>query len=71
MQKVIEISDYELERGKPVPSKLHGSIQSQLVLNIGVAYPAKFSVFSELSLKLGGWESVPDISIFPKMEMDY
>lgn len=71
MQKVIEVSDYELERGKPMPSKLHGYIQSQLILNIGIAYPGKFSVFSELSLKLGSWESVPDISIFPRMEMDY
>jgi hypothetical protein len=27
MQKVIEISEYEQERGKPMPSKLHGHIQ--------------------------------------------
>jgi Uma2 family endonuclease len=71
MQKTIEISDYELERGKPMPSKLHGYIQSQFVLNIGMTYPGKFSVFSELTLKLGPWESVPDISIFPKMVIDY
>jgi Uma2 family endonuclease len=71
MQKVIEVSQYELERGKPMPSKLHGYIQSQLILTIGMTYPGRFSVFSELSLKLDNWESVPDISIFPKMEIDY
>jgi Uma2 family endonuclease len=71
MQKTIEISDYELERGKPMPSKLHGYIQLNLGTVLKVTYGEKFSLFSELSLKLGTWESVPDISIFPKMTIDY
>jgi Uma2 family endonuclease len=71
MQKVIEVSQYELERGKPMPSKLHGYIQLQLGTVLQVSYGDRFSLFSELSLKLGTWESVPDISIFPKMEIDY
>jgi Uma2 family endonuclease len=71
MQKVIEISQYELERGKPMPSKLHGYVQSKLISNLDKLYGDKYSLFSELSLQLNTWDSVPDISIFPKMEIDY
>jgi Uma2 family endonuclease len=71
MQKTIEVSQYEQERGKPMPSKLHGHIQFNLGLYLGVSYSERFSFFSELSLQLNAWDSVPDISIFPKMEFDY
>ena len=71
MQKTIEVSQYELERGKPMPSKLHGYIQIQLGTALQVTYGDRFSLFSELSLKLGTWESVPDICMFPKMVIDY
>ncbi len=71
MQKVIEVSEYELERGKPMPSKLHGYIQSKLIAALEFGYGEQYTLFSELSLDLSTWESVPDISIFPKMEIDY
>lgn len=71
MQKVIEISQYEQERGKPMPSKLHGHIQSNINILLGGSYWDKFSFFSELNLQLNGWDSVPDISIFPKMNFNY
>jgi Uma2 family endonuclease len=71
MQKVIEVSQYEQERGKPMPSKLHGHIQSNINIYLGMDYLDKFSFFSELSLQLDTWESVPDISLFPKMKFDY
>lgn len=54
-----------------MPSKLHGYIQLQLGTALQVNYGDKFSLFSELSLELGTWESVPDLSIFPKMTIDY
>ena len=71
MQKVIEVSQYELERGKPMPSKLHGFVQSKLIAALEIGYGEQYTLFSELSLDLSNWESVPDISIFPKMEIDY
>ena len=52
MQKVIKISQYELERGKPIPSKLHGYVQSKLISNLDKLYGDKYSLFSELSLQL-------------------
>jgi Uma2 family endonuclease len=71
MQKVIEVSQYEQERGKPMPSKLHGHVQLKLGTVLDNSYSDRFSLFSELSLDLNQWDSVPDISIFPKMELDY
>lgn len=71
MQKVIEVSQYELERGKPMPSKLHGRVQLILGAELQIAYGDRFNLFSELSTDLSEWESVPDISIYPKMEIDY
>lgn len=71
MQKVIEVSQYELERGKPMPSKLHGRVQRILGAELLTAYGEKFNLFSELSTDLSEWESAPDISIYPKAEIDY
>jgi hypothetical protein len=53
-----------------MPSKLHGHIQFNIGLYLGMSYSDKFSFFSELSLQLNTWDSVPDIYVFPKMEFD-
>ena len=65
-----EISNYELERNKPMPSLNHGTIQANLIFAIMALYRNKYKVVSELALNLGTWPSVPDISILPKAEMD-
>jgi len=62
-----EISGYEVERNKPMPSLNHGLIQANLIFAIKLGYRDKYSVISELSLDLSGWESVPDVCIIPKM----
>ena len=71
MQKTIEVSQYELERGKPMPSKLHGRVQLILGAELQIAYGDRLNLFSELSTDLSEWESVPDISVYPKKEIDY
>lgn len=64
-------SDYELERGKPMPSKLHGFTQSKLITQLNLVSGERYDVFSELSLLLEDWPSVPDIALFPQTEIDY
>lgn len=72
METTLEIiSDYELERGKPMPSKLHSRIQTKLIAFLENNYESRYNFFSELSLDLNDWSSVPDISIFPKTDIDY
>ena len=69
METQDSISDYERERGKPMPSKAHGYIQ----LNLGVALAAfrdQYTSFSELTLELDGRELTPDLSVYPKTDVD-
>lgn len=59
-------SDYEIERDKPMPSKHHSFVQSNLNYLIRAKYK-KFRLGSEISLDLSIRERVPDIGIFPQM----
>jgi Uma2 family endonuclease len=70
LQSIDEIVfDYETERNKPMPSLNHGSIQANLIMELA-KFRKKFRISSELSFDLSDWPSVPDICIFPKMELD-
>ena len=59
-------SDYELERGKPMPSKLHGRLQAKLVGLLYVSCGQTHTIYSELSLTLAPTfaRQVPDIAIY-------
>ena len=63
-------SIYEIERNKPMPSLNHSVIQANLIFELMKLYRDQFSFPSELNLKLSNWPSVPDLSIYPKMEID-
>ena len=66
----VEISDYEKERGKPIPSLHHSVVQ----LRLGIAFSAhkEFSILPELDLEMpSGQRLVPDISVYPKIALDW
>jgi Uma2 family endonuclease len=69
MEAVLTLSDYEIERGKPMPSKNHSIIQSNIVYLTG-KYRRTYRFLSEISLELDYWQSTPDIGIFPPMSID-
>ena len=62
--------DYTHERNKPMPSLNHSTIQANLIFEIKLRYNERFKVTSELNLGLNDWQSVPDITLLPKAEMD-
>jgi hypothetical protein len=66
MELVVEKSQYELERGKPIPSKNHSIIQKRITKFIEEKYPNKFEILPELSLDIrtAGREKVPDLDKF-------
>ncbi len=64
------LTEYEIERGKPVPSLNHGVIQA-LLTGAFLEQRARYTVVSELTLDLDGWRVTPDLSLYPKLEMDY
>ena len=60
---------YEEERGKPMPSRNHGRVQTNLT---GEFVPQQqFSIYNELTLTIGGLNYTPDISIYPRESADY
>lgn len=67
----LSLSEYELERGKPMPSRNHGKIQarlSQLLLN---RHSEQYDVMSEVTLVLPERDVTPDIAIYPKRPDDW
>lgn len=71
MDTTSELTPYEIERGKPMPSKNHGYVQGKFLFLLNLHGEKDYTFFSELSLDLADWESVPDIAIYPKMEIDF
>ena len=63
METVIVKSDYEIERGKPMPSKNHAFAQTRLIVAFATQFK-QYQVLSELSLQLEIGEKVPDLAIF-------
>ena len=67
-----KLSEYEIERNKPLPDFRHSVVQSNLIFELGSRYNKKFSFFSELNISMPTEkDAVPDISIYPKMKIDY
>ncbi|MDZ7935322.1 MAG: Uma2 family endonuclease [Emticicia sp.] len=66
-----EISDYEIERGKPIPTLIHGAIQFNLGFEIKSNYTDKFRIASEVTLATQPNGSVPDLVLYPKQALDY
>lgn len=62
------LSDYEIERGKPMPDKNHSMVQGNLYFSIRVKYEHKFRVLPEINLQLPERERVPDLAIYPPMD---
>lgn len=69
MQEVA-LSQYEIERNKPMPSLNHSIIQTNLLTELRVRYKGRYRVASELSLDLSDWSSVPDICLYPFRPLD-
>jgi Uma2 family endonuclease len=67
-----QLSSYELERNKPMPSLNHGYLQTKLSILIGSRYMQAYTLISELSLEmLSKPNTVPDIAIYPKKTIDF
>jgi Uma2 family endonuclease len=63
-----ELSDYELERGKPMPSFIHGITQASIL--VALSRHNAFTVGSEITLDLKP-KATPDILIFKKRQVNF
>jgi hypothetical protein len=58
-------SEYELERGKPIPSKNHGKLQMRIGHLMLDRYAQQYDVVSEATLEMPEHPRVPDLAFFP------
>lgn len=65
------LSDYEQERGKPMPSLNHSTVELNIGAELRQRYRKTHSIQIELSLKLGDVPVVPDVCVFPKRIIDF
>lgn len=61
------LSDYELERGKPMPDLNHSIIQRRLLLRFDRRYENRFMILPEINVKLLKRERVPDLAVYPPL----
>lgn len=76
MERIIEsaeavLSLYELERGKPMPTLIHGAIQANIGFELKLNYRTKFRVASEVLLNTQPNGSTPDIILYPLAALDF
>jgi Uma2 family endonuclease len=67
---IVELSAYEQERGKPMPSKNHAMLQNRFGFELTLHYEDKYTVLSEVKLNTPPVDMVPDVAIYPLMEFD-
>lgn len=71
-EQVLEVvSDYELERGKPLPNFNHGYIQANLIVSLRQQYGKQFSVVSEVSIPTASASVTPDVLVFNKRPINW
>ena len=70
--EVQELSAYEIERNKPMPSLNHSVIQANLLISLGYRYRKTYRFLSELDIVMPDRpDCVPDISIYSQIEIDF
>lgn len=62
-------TDYETERGKPMPNIVHGTVQTQISFLLKGSYGDQFIFPNETSLATDP-ATTPDICIYPKRKLD-
>jgi len=65
-----ELTEYELDRGKPMPSKNHALVQSRFAFALTLHCGQNYDFPTEISLDTPGKGAVPDVAIYPKMVFD-
>lgn len=64
MDILIVKSEYEIERGKPVPSKNYGLVQGNIYFELRLKYDKEYRFITEPRINFNGSEKVPDLAIY-------
>jgi Uma2 family endonuclease len=66
-----ELSTYEIERDKPIPSRNHGKLQMRIGFEMMAKYRNRFDIVSEPTLQMLERPRVPDLAFFNVQERDW
>ena len=67
-----EISQYEIEINKPMPSKNHSIVQGNLTTEINILFRKQFTLMPEVEIAMPSKPNcVPDIAIYPKLTFNF
>jgi Uma2 family endonuclease len=69
METLTILSDYEIERKKPMPSRNHTRVEHRL--NFLLAQLSDYDILPKVSLDLPAGDTVPDLCLYPKMDFDW
>jgi Uma2 family endonuclease len=71
MDDVIELTEAEILRGKPMPSRNHSILEVRISHLIMDQYESNFDVLTELDLDLTYGTAIPDICVYPKLKFNW
>lgn len=71
MEETVELTEVEILRGKPMPSRNHSILEVRISHQIMEKYDAQFDALTELDLDLLAGPAIPDICIYPKMHFNW
>jgi Uma2 family endonuclease len=71
MEETIELTEAEILRGKPMPSRNHSILEVRISHQLMERYEPVFDVLTELDLDLQYGPAIPDICIYPKMQFNW
>ena len=66
-----QLSTYEIERKKPMPTLIHGAIQFNIGFLLRLTYPNLFRIASEVTLATQPDGSTPDLVLYPFGALDF
>lgn len=68
METKLLISNYETERGKPMPSRNHAMVQGNIYFLLRQKYGNQYRILPEVSILVDEKEHIPDLAIYPPMD---
>ncbi len=64
-------SDYELDRGKPMPNLTYGAIQLNLGFELKLHYGTHYRIASEVALATAPDGTTPDLVVYPQRVLNF
>jgi Uma2 family endonuclease len=65
-----ELTAYEIERGKPMPSMNHSRLQKRFLVALEVFEPV-YECLPEIDIELDGKRFTPDVAVYAPMPVDW